>query len=72
MVNSGYLITFYEALSGFAISNQETGEFFLLKFSKFDILNYKNGIYTQLTNELKKLLLLQEQKKSKVKCKKKK
>ena len=61
LVNEGYVITFYEALSGFAISNQGTDEFYLLKFSNFDIENYKNGVYTRLTSKLKKLLLPQGQ-----------
>ena len=62
LANSGYVITFYEALSGFAISNQKNDDFYLLEFSKFDIENYKIGVYTPLTSELRKLLLLQEQK----------
>lgn len=71
-VNFGCVITFYEALSGFAISNQRNDEFYLLKFSEIDIENYKNGVYTRLTSELNKLLLLQEQKELSVKTKRKK
>ena len=66
----GYVFTFYDALSGFAISNQKTDEFYLLKFNEIDIENYKNDIYTRLTSELKKLLLHQEQKELSVKVKK--
>ena len=67
LANSGYKLTFYEALSGFTIFNQKNGDYYHLKFSEFDIKNYKIGIYTPLTSELNRLLLLQEQKKSYVK-----
>lgn len=61
LVDSGCVITFWEALNGFSIFNQKNYDFYLLEFSKFDIENYKNGVYTLLTSELRKLLLLQDQ-----------
>ena len=73
LANSGYVITFYEALSGFTIFNSKNGDHYCLKFSEFDIKNYKIGVYTPLTSELNRLLLLQEQKNDvKVKSKRKK
>ena len=69
LVNSGYVLNFYEALSGFTLSNTKNNEFYHLKFCDLVIENYKNGKYTTLTNELKNLLLLQEQNKFSIKIK---
>lgn len=71
-VNSEYKINFYEALSGFTVHSQKTGEHYHLEFSNVDIENYKNGIYTRITRELQKALLLQEQRESSSKSKSKK
>ena len=69
LVNSGYVLNFYEALSGFTLSNTKNNEFYHLKFCDLVMENYKNGKYTTLTNELKNLLLLQEQNKFSIKIK---
>ena len=69
LVNSGYVLNFYEALSGFTLSNAKTNEFYHLKFCDLVMENYKNSKYTRLTNELKNLLLLQEQNKFSIKIK---
>lgn len=72
LVNSGYVLTFYDALGGFLFSNPKNDESYFLRFSILDIENYKNGVYTLITNELQKLLLSQEQKELPVKAKIKK
>lgn len=69
LVNSGYVLNFYEALSGFTLSNTKTNEVYHLKFCDLVMENYKNGKYTTLTNELKNLFLLQEQNKFSIKIK---
>lgn len=60
LVMTGCNLKLVKPLSGFTFTDKN-GIFYILKLNDYEIEDYVNGIYSKMTMELHKLLLLQEQ-----------